>query len=82
MLEPMIGGVANFALIEENWDDYLRLAAAIRMGTVAPSASPCRLAAYPRQNAQAKTLREIGCIERTKRLPPSSQPTFVLPRCR
>jgi TnpA family transposase len=61
----MVGGVANFALIEENWDEYLRLAASIRTGTVAPPALLRRLAAYPRQNAQAKTLREIGCIERT-----------------
>jgi TnpA family transposase len=65
VLKPMIGGVANFALIEENWDEYLRLTASIRTGTVAPSALLRRLAAYPRQNAQAKTLREIGCIERT-----------------
>lgn len=65
VLKPMIGGVANFALIEENWDEYLRLTASIRTGTVSPSALLRRLAAYPRQNAQAKTLREIGCIERT-----------------
>jgi len=24
VLEPMIGGVANFALIEENWGEHLR----------------------------------------------------------
>ena len=43
----------------------LRLAASTRAGTVAPSALMRRLAAYPRQNALAKALREIGCIERT-----------------
>jgi 5-carboxymethyl-2-hydroxymuconate isomerase len=39
--------------------------ASIRAGTTAPSALLRRLAAYPRQNAQAKTLREIGRLERT-----------------
>jgi TnpA family transposase len=65
VLKPLVGGAANFRIIEENWDEILRLAASIRTGTVAPSAAMRRLAAYPRQNALAKALREIGCIERT-----------------
>ena len=40
-------------------------AASIKAGTVAPSAILRRLAAYPRQNALAKTLKEIGRLERT-----------------
>jgi TnpA family transposase len=64
-LKPLIGGAVNFRIIEENWDEILRLAASIRAGTVAPSAAMRRLAAYPRQNALAKALREIGCVERT-----------------
>jgi len=64
-LKPMIGGVVNLRVIEENWAEVLRLAASTRAGTVAPSALMRRLAAYPRQNALAKALREIGCIERT-----------------
>jgi len=48
-----------------NWDETLRLAASIKAGTVAPSALMRRLAAYPKQNALAKTLREIGRLERT-----------------
>ena len=43
----------------------LRLAASIKAGTVAPSAILRRLAAYPRQNALAKALKEIGRLERT-----------------
>ena len=39
--------------------------ASIKAGTVAPSALMRRLAAYPKQNALAKTLREIGRLERT-----------------
>lgn len=65
VLKPLIGGAANFRVIEENWNEILRLAASIRPGTVAPSAAMRRLAAYPRQNGLAKALREIGCIERT-----------------
>jgi len=65
VLKPMIGGVVNLRVVEENWAEVLRLAASTRAGTVAPSALMRRLAAYPRQNALAKALREIGCIERT-----------------
>jgi TnpA family transposase len=61
----MIGGAVNFNLIGENWDEALRLAASIKAGTVAPSALMRRLAAYPKQNALARTLREIGRLERT-----------------
>jgi len=64
-LAPLVGGVANLRLIEENWDEVLRLAASIRAGTVAPSVLLRKLAAYPRQNALAKALQEIGRIERT-----------------
>jgi TnpA family transposase len=61
----MIGGAVDFRLIGENWDETLRLAASIKAGTVAPSVLMRRLAAYPKQNALAKTLREIGRLERT-----------------
>jgi TnpA family transposase len=64
-LAPMIGGVAHLRTVEENWDEVLRMAASIRAGTVAPSALLRKLAAFPRQNALAKALREIGRIERT-----------------
>src|SRR5208282_2354220 len=64
-LASMIGGAVNFNLIGENWDETLRLAASIKAGTVAPSVLMRRLAAYPKQNALAKTLREIGRLERT-----------------
>jgi TnpA family transposase len=64
-LTPMIGGAVDFRVIGENWDETLRLAASIKAGTVAPSTLMRRLAAYPKQNALAKTLREIGRLERT-----------------
>jgi TnpA family transposase len=64
-LDPMIGGTVDFRIIGENWNQTLRLAASIRAGTVTPSMLMRRLAAYPKQNALAKTLREIGRLERT-----------------
>ena len=64
-LNPMIGGTVDFHDIGENWDETLRLAASIKAGTVAPSALMRRLAAYPKQNGLAKTLREVGRLERS-----------------
>jgi TnpA family transposase len=64
-LDCLIGGAINFRKIEENWDETLRMTASIRAGTVAPSVLMRRLPAYPRQNALARALREIGCLERT-----------------
>jgi TnpA family transposase len=64
-LDSLIGGIINLCRIEENWDEILRMAASIRAGTVAPSVLLRRLAAYPRQNALARALREVGCLERT-----------------
>ena len=64
-LTPMVGGTVDFRIIGENWYETLRLTASIKAGTVAPSALRRRLAAYPKQNALAKTLREIGRLERT-----------------
>ena len=64
-LDPVIGGVLDLRVVSENWDEILRLASSIKAGTVAPSAILRRLAAYPRQNALAKALKEIGRLERT-----------------
>ena len=64
-LEPLIGGTIDLRVIAENWDELLRLAASIKAGTVPPSGILRRLAAYPRQNALAKSLKEIGRLERT-----------------
>jgi len=64
-LEPIIGGAVDLRVVGDNWDEILRLAASIKAGTVAPSALMRRLAAYPKQNALAKALREIGRLERT-----------------
>src|SRR4051794_24174762 len=49
-LEPLIAGPVRTYLIEESWDELLRLAASVRLGAVAPSVMLRKLAAYPRQN--------------------------------
>ena len=64
-LTPMIGGTVDFRVIGENWDETLRLAASIKAGTVAPSVLMRRLAAYPQQNGLARTLREVGRLDRS-----------------
>jgi len=61
----MIGGAVDLGLVEENWDEVLRLAASIRAGTVPPSVILRKIAAFPRQNALSKALREIGRVERS-----------------
>ncbi len=65
VLDPMIAGPVNMAPIEDNWDELLRLAASIRAGTVPPSVILKKIAAFPRQNALNRALREIGRIERS-----------------
>jgi TnpA family transposase len=65
LLDGMIAGRIDLRAVTENWNEVLRLAASIRTGTVAPSLMLNRLASYPRQNALAKALREIGRVERT-----------------
>ena len=64
-LEGLIGGTINAKLIEQNWEDILRLAASIKQGTVSASLMLRKLGAYPRQNALAIALRELGRLERT-----------------
>lgn len=64
-LLPLIGGRIQARKIEQSWDEILRLASSIRMGTVTASLILGKLASYPRQNGLAQALRELGRIERT-----------------
>lgn len=65
VLDPMIAGPVSMAVIEDNWDEVLRLAASIHAGTVPPSVILRKIAAFPRQNALNKALREVGRVERS-----------------
>jgi TnpA family transposase len=60
-----IGAPINTAVILENWDDILHLAASITTHSVAPSTILKKLAASPKPSQLAKALREIGRIERS-----------------
>ncbi len=62
--DAVLGGAINRAAVEENWTEVLRVAASIRAGTVPPSVILKKLAAFPRQNALHRALREMGKLER------------------
>jgi TnpA family transposase len=64
-LEKLIGGTVNTKQINAHWEEILRLAASIQQGTVTASLMLRKLGAYPRQNALAIALRELGKLERT-----------------
>jgi TnpA family transposase len=64
-LQPLVAGNVNLKAIRDYWEDILRLAASIKMGTVTASVILRKLAAYPRQNGLALALRELGKLERT-----------------
>lgn len=60
-----MGEKINVKLIAACWDDILRLATSVSIGTVTASLIMRKLASYPRQNKLAIALREVGRIERT-----------------
>lgn len=64
-LEPFLAGRIDEALLTRHWDDLLRLATSVRVGSVPASLMLRRLGSYPRQNGLALALRELGRIERT-----------------
>lgn len=55
----------NVKMMSENWNDLLRLFSSIQRGNVPASLILTKLAAYPRQNRLALTLREMGRLEKT-----------------
>lgn len=63
-LEPILGRPIRIDLIQENWDDIVRLAASIKAGAVAPSVMLKKLSAFKRQNRLDLALAEVGRIER------------------
>ncbi|MCX4791383.1 transposase [Streptomyces sp. NBC_01221] len=52
-------------LIEEHWDDLLRLAASIKFGHATASLIVGKLSASSRQNTLAAALKEYGALRRT-----------------
>lgn len=64
-LDALIAGKARMDVIEQHWDEVLRLKASIGAGLVPPSVILKKLAASPRQNRLNQALREMGRIERS-----------------
>ncbi|MBP1996067.1 TnpA family transposase [Paenibacillus eucommiae] len=64
-LEKLLRGQININIIQENYDDVLRLAHSIREGTVSASLIMGKIGSYARQNRLATALREMGRIEKT-----------------
>ncbi|WP_054943659.1 Tn3 family transposase [Paenibacillus ihuae] len=64
-LEKLLRGQINTKIIQENYDDVLRLAHSIREGTVSASLIMGKIGSYARQNSLANALREMGRIEKT-----------------
>jgi len=64
-LSSLIGGAADLTVVENHWDEVLRVAASVGAGLVPPSVILKKIAASPRQNGLAKALGEIGRVERS-----------------
>jgi len=65
-LKPMLSNERlKIKQIRTHWDEILRLATSIKLGTVTASLMLRKLESYPRQNGLAIALRELGRIERT-----------------
>ncbi|MFI5634722.1 Tn3 family transposase [Streptomyces sp. NPDC051664] len=62
---PLLTQKINMGLIEENWDDLLRLAASIKFGHATASLIVGKLSASSRQNTLAAALKEYGALRRT-----------------
>ena len=65
LLAAVLGERVKVHEVQAQWEDILRLASSIRLGSVTASLMIGKLAAYPRQNRLALALREVGRIERT-----------------
>ncbi|MFE6023082.1 Tn3 family transposase [Streptomyces sp. NPDC056441] len=62
---PLLTQKINMGLIEENWDDLLRLAGSIKFGHATASLIVGKLSASSRQNTLAAALKEYGALRRT-----------------
>jgi TnpA family transposase len=62
---PLLTRRINLALIAENWDEMLRLAASLKYGHVTASLIVGKLSRADRQNTLAAALKEYGALRRT-----------------
>ena len=64
-LAPRFKGTIKQDLILRHWDDFLRLAGALKLGWVTASLFIGKLQAYPRQNVLTRALQEYGRLIKT-----------------
>ena len=64
-LEKLLSGRINTKVIQENYDDVLRLAHSIQEGVVSASLIMGKIGSYARKNSLAAALQEMGRIEKT-----------------
>lgn len=64
-LEPQLKGRINRELIEQHWDDLLRVAGSLKQGWVPASLLVGKLQSYPRQNRLLRALQEYGRLAKT-----------------
>ncbi|MGA6160412.1 Tn3 family transposase [Stenotrophomonas sp. NPDC087984] len=65
MAGPLLTQKINTGLIEENWDDLLRLAGSIKFGQATASLIVGKPSASSRQNTLTAALKEYGALRRT-----------------
>ena len=64
-VQTLLKGKINLKVIQENYNDVLRLAYSVRTGKVSSSLILGKLGSYARQNKLATALGEMGRIEKT-----------------
>jgi len=64
-VQALLRGKIDIKVIQENYDDVLRLAYSVRIGKVSGALIMGKLGSYARPNKLAKALREMGRIEKT-----------------
>lgn len=64
-VQALLKGKINLKVIQDNYNDVLRLAYSVRTGKVSSSLIMGKLGSYARQNKLATALGEMGRIEKT-----------------
>ncbi len=65
-LKAHFGGPVDVDLIEQHWDDYVRVLASVRRGVTSVVLLSQRLSSYASQNPLYRAIREVGRIYRTR----------------
>ncbi len=84
-LSSLIGGTADLTVVENHWDDVLRVAASVGAGLVPPSVILKKIAASPRQNGLDPTVMLVAksgfafCSHASRLTKPAFAPSLAAP---